>query len=105
MRAALTYWVGVAGQLKIANVASCATIYRPSQAAPFLAAMTIVYYDYKPKRAGRQKHTVDFPCGRIVSARKPKPRHYGEIRMASRMKAQRTALIAAFMERALKPQG
>ena len=31
--------------------------------------MTIVHYDYKPKRAGRQKPAVDFPCGRIVSAR------------------------------------
>ena len=67
--------------------------------------MTIVYYDYKPKRAGRQKHTVDFPCGRIVSARKPKPRHYGEIRYGVPDEAQRTALIAEFIERALKPQG
>jgi hypothetical protein len=41
-------------------------------------------------------------CGRIVAARPPKKRHYGEIRYGVPDEAQRTALIAAFMERTLK---
>ena len=41
--------------------------------------MTIVHYDYRPKRQRKAKPAVEFPCGRIVSARKPKPRHYGEL--------------------------
>jgi hypothetical protein len=31
--------------------------------------MTIVYYDYKPKRARKARPTVEFPYGRIVAAR------------------------------------
>jgi hypothetical protein len=41
--------------------------------------MTIVHYDYRPKRQ-RKRQPVEFACSRIVSTRKPKPRHYGEIR-------------------------
>jgi hypothetical protein len=65
--------------------------------------MTIVHYDYRPKRAGRKP--VEFPCGRIVSARKPKPRHPGEIREGVPDEAQLTELLRQFMERALKPFG
>ena len=74
-----------------------------SQAAAYYRPMTIVHYDYKPKR--QRKPVVEFPCGRIVAARKPKPRHYGEIRYGVPDEAQRTALIAEFIERTLKPQG
>jgi hypothetical protein len=56
--------------------------------------VTIVHYDYRPKRARKQKPAVELPCGRIVSARKPKPRHYGEIRCGVPDEAQRTELDA-----------
>jgi hypothetical protein len=62
--------------------------------------MTIVPYDCRPKRAGRKP--VEFPWGRIVTARKPKPRHYGEIRYGVPDEAQRTELVRQFMERTLK---
>jgi hypothetical protein len=45
---------------------------------------------------------VEFPCGRIVSARKPKPLHYREIRCGMPDEAQRTELIKQFMARTLK---
>jgi hypothetical protein len=60
--------------------------------------MTIVHYDYKPKRTGHKKPAVEFTCGRRVSARKPKPaRHYGEIRYGVPDEAQRTELARQFM--------
>jgi hypothetical protein len=67
--------------------------------------MTIVHYDYRPSRTRKAKPPVEFPCGRIVTARKPKPRHYGLMRYGLPDEAQRTALIAAFIERTLRPQG
>ena len=69
--------------------------------------MTIVYYDYRPKRCRKAKPAVEFPCGRIVAAKPPRKRHYGEIRYGVPDEAQPTALIAAFIERTLKdaPQG
>jgi hypothetical protein len=77
-------------------------LYRLAGAIHIPRAMTIVHYDHKPKRARRQKPAQPFPLGRIVTARKPKPRHYGEIRYGVPDEAQRTALIAAFIERTLK---
>jgi hypothetical protein len=77
-------------------------LYRPAKRPHILTAMTIVYYDYRPKRARKAKAAVEFPCGRIVSAREPKPRHYGEIRYGVPDEAQRSGLIAAFIEQTLK---
>ena len=50
---------------------------------------------------------MEFPCGRIVSAKPPRKRHYGEIRQGVPDEAQRTELVRQFMERTLKgqPQG
>jgi hypothetical protein len=42
--------------------------------------MTIVPCDYRPKRPRKKKPGVEFPISRIVTARPPKKRHYGEIR-------------------------
>ena len=67
--------------------------------------MTIVHCDYRPNRARKRKPAVEFPCGRIVTTKPPRKRHYGEIRYGVPDEAQRTALIAAFMARTLKPQG
>ena len=68
--------------------------------------MTIVYYDYRPKRARKAKPAVQFfRAAGIVGARKPKPRHYGLIRYGVPDEAQRTELNKQFMARALKPQG
>jgi hypothetical protein len=50
---------------------------RPAKPPHILPAMTIVRYDYRPKRPRKAKPAVVFPCGRIVSARPPKKRHYG----------------------------
>ena len=54
-------------------------LYRPAKRRHIVPAMTIVHYDYRPKRPRKAKAAVEFPRGRIVSARKPKPRHYGEL--------------------------
>jgi hypothetical protein len=64
--------------------------------------MTIVHCDYKPNCARKKKPPVEFPCGRIVTATPPRKRHYGEIRYGVPDEAERTKLIAAFMERTLK---
>jgi hypothetical protein len=61
--------------------------------------MTIVYCDYRPNRARKRKPAVDFPVGRIVTARRPKPRHYGEIRYGVPDDAERTELVRRFIER------
>jgi hypothetical protein len=46
---------------------------------------------------------VEFPCGRIVAAKPPRERHYGDsIRNGVPDEAQRTELIRQFMERTLK---
>jgi hypothetical protein len=63
--------------------------------------MTIVHYDYTPKRARKAKPAVEFPHGRIVTARKPKPRHYSEIKYGVPDEAQRRELVRAFIERTL----
>lgn len=62
--------------------------------------MTIVFCNYRPKRARKARPVVEFPLGRIVSASAPKKRHYGEIRQGVPDEAERARLIAAFMERA-----
>lgn len=65
--------------------------------------MTIAYHhDCKPKRARKAKPTAKLPCGRIVTASKPKPRHYGEARYGVPDEAQRTALTAGFIEPTLR---
>ena len=64
--------------------------------------MTIVHCDYKPNRARKKKSPVEFPCGRIVTGKPPRKRHYGEIRYGVPDEAQRTELIRQFMERTLK---
>ena len=56
-------------------------------------AMTIVHHDCKPKRGRKAKPAVEFPCGPIVSARKPRARHYGEMRLGAPDEAQRTELF------------
>jgi hypothetical protein len=51
----------------------------------------------------KKKPAVDFPCGRIVSARPPKRRPYAIIRDDGMPdEAQRTELITQFIERTLK---
>ena len=57
--------------------------------------MTIVHYDYKPSRARRKKPDQPFPFGRIVTAKKPKRRHYGEVVEWLLDNAQRTELGTA----------
>ena len=64
--------------------------------------MTIVICDFKPKRHRKAKPPVEFPCGRIVTVRSPKKRHYGDIRYGVPDATQRTELIRQFMERTLK---
>jgi hypothetical protein len=66
--------------------------------------MTIVHYDYKPKRPRKQKPAVEFPLGRIVTAKPPRKRHTGLIRYGVPDETQRTEMIRQFMERKLKPQ-
>jgi hypothetical protein len=67
--------------------------------------MTIVHCDYRPNRPRKKKPTVEFPCGRIVSARPPKRRPYGIIRDGGMPdEAQRTELIKQFMARTLKSE-
>ena len=78
---------------------------RPAKRRHILPAMTIVHYDYRPKRPRKAKPAVEFPCGRIVTARSPRKRHYGEIRRGVPDEAQRTELIKQFMARTLKPEG
>jgi hypothetical protein len=65
--------------------------------------MTIVHYGHRPKRARKKKPDREFPLGHIVTARKPKAKHYGEIREGVPDEAQRTELIKQFMARTLKP--
>jgi hypothetical protein len=65
--------------------------------------MTIVHCDYRPTRPRKAKPVVALPLGLIVSARKPKPRHYGEVRHGVPDEGQRTELIRQFMERTLRP--
>jgi hypothetical protein len=76
-------------------------LYRPAKRRHIRPVITIVHYDHKPKTR-KAKPPVEFPCGRIVSARKPKPRLYGEIREGVPDEAQRTELIRQFIERTLK---
>jgi hypothetical protein len=68
-------------------------LFTGQRSGPIFPPVTIVHYDYRPKRARKQKPAVELPCGRIVSARKPKPRHYGEIRYGVPDEAQRTELV------------
>ena len=75
---------------------------RPTERHHILPVMTIVHYDHRPKRPRKAKPAVDFSRGRMVGARTPKPRHYGEIREGVPDEAQRTELIRQFMERTLK---
>ena len=63
--------------------------------------MTIVHCDYKPSRARRKKPAQPFPLGRIVTAKPPRKRYYGEIRYGVPDEAQRTELIRQFIERRL----
>ena len=72
-----------------------------SRAAPYWFRRTIVTYYHNPKRYRKAKPEQEFPCGRIVSARPPRKRHYGEIRYGVPDEAQRTELIRQFMERTL----
>jgi hypothetical protein len=65
--------------------------------------MTIVRYDFKPKRAPKKKPAVEFPAGRIVTAKPPRKWHYGEIREGVPDDAQRAELARQFIERTLKP--
>ena len=81
------------------------TVHPPPRELPtrttnaIFAGMNIICCDYRPSRARRKKPTQPFPLGRIVTARKPKPRHYGEIRYGVPDDAERTRLAAAFIER------
>jgi hypothetical protein len=76
-------------------------IYRPAQ-PPHILDLTIVHYDYKPKRARNAKPAQEFPNGRIVSAKPPRKRHYGEIVQGVPDDGQRTELARQFFERTLK---
>lgn len=69
--------------------------------------MTIVHYDYRPKRARKAKPAVEFPVGRIVTARPPKKRRrYFEFPGGvAPDDAERSRRVAAFLERTLGPQG
>lgn len=49
-----------------------------------------------------QARRGEFPSARIVSARPPRKRHYGEIRDGIPDEAQRAELIRQFMHRTLK---
>jgi hypothetical protein len=67
--------------------------------------MTIVYCDYKPKRRRKAKRAIEFPVGRIVSARPPqKRRRYIEFPIGVPDDAERSRRVAAFLERVLGPQ-
>ena len=70
--------------------------------AHILGTMTIVTYYHNPKRARKVKPAQQFPAGRVVTAKKPKPRHYGEIREGAPDEAERTELARQFIERTLK---
>ena len=61
----------------------------------------IVHCDYRPKRARKAQRTVEFPLGRIVTAKAPKKRYYGEMRGVPD-EAERSKLIAAFLARTMK---
>ena len=54
--------------------------------------MTIVTYHHRAKRARRKNPDRPFPLGRIVIARPPRKKHYGEIREAVPDNAERTRL-------------
>ena len=62
--------------------------------------MTIVTYHHRQKR--KAKPAQSFPLGRIVTAKPPRKKHYGEIRYGVPDEAQRTELIKQFMERTNK---
>jgi hypothetical protein len=65
--------------------------------------MTIVHCDYRPNRPRKKKPAVEFPCGRIVTAKPPRKRPYGVISDDGMPdEAQRTELIRQFMERTLR---
>jgi hypothetical protein len=82
-----------------------AWVFTRQQNGPIFATdMTIVTYYRSPKRYRKAKPEQEVPLDRIVSARKPKRRHYGETRNGVPDGAQRTELIKEFMERTLRPQ-
>ena len=93
--------------LRIIATQPAPCLSRPaSQSGPiFVSAMTIVHYDYRPKRPRKAKPAVEFPCGRIVTARSPRKRHYDEIRRGVPDQARRTGLIKQFMARTLRAEG
>jgi hypothetical protein len=72
---------------------------RPAKRHHIPPAKTIVHYDCEPKRYRKAKPDQEFPLGQIVSARKPKPRHYGEIRQGVPDETQRMELVRQFIER------
>ena len=55
-----------------------------------------------PKRPGRRNPGVEFPLGRIVTAKPPRKRHYGEIIEGVPDDADRTRRATAFIERTLR---
>lgn len=79
-----------------------APIFTGQSSRPIFPSMTVVTYYHKPTRARRKKPEQEFPVGRIVTAKKPKLRHYGEIREGVPDDAERTELARQSIERTLQ---
>jgi hypothetical protein len=73
----------------------------PSPPRCHIPRMTIVTYHHPPNRDRRKTPEQTFPLGRIVTAKLPKKRYYGEIRYGVPDESQRTELVRQFIEREL----
>jgi hypothetical protein len=76
-------------------------IYRPAQ-PPHILDLTIVHYDYKPKRARNAKPPKNSRTAGSSAPNRPRKRHYGEIVQGVPDDGQRTELARQFFERTLK---